>query len=163
MQGFPLQPHEGPAIFIQRGHSSACLVPWNLKTRLLQLGSGRSTSACYPTLAIDQECSCKLVFNFSKFSNITLFPSSLVAQIRCKPLMLAYKAKNGPAPNYLKPIGVGMNNFWLSELLSYYLTSLKTTTSPVLELTPIGEVADKLDKCWKKSKSLGSDSRLPIM
>ncbi|KAK3553056.1 hypothetical protein QTP86_031184, partial [Hemibagrus guttatus] len=53
--------------------------------------------------------SARLVFNLPKFSHTTPLLRSLhwlpvAARIRFKTLMLAYKAKNGPAPSYLKAL-----------------------------------------------------------
>ncbi|KAK3517719.1 hypothetical protein QTP70_016392, partial [Hemibagrus guttatus] len=60
-------------------------------------------------LQIIQNAVARLVFNLSKFSHTTPLLRSLhwlpvAACIRFKILMLAYKAKNGPAPSYLKAL-----------------------------------------------------------
>ncbi|KAK3553457.1 hypothetical protein QTP70_003500 [Hemibagrus guttatus] len=60
-------------------------------------------------LQMIQNAAARLVFNLPKFSNTTPMLSSLhwlpvTARIRFKTLMLAYKAKNGPAPSYLKAL-----------------------------------------------------------
>ncbi|KAK3535156.1 hypothetical protein QTP70_004814 [Hemibagrus guttatus] len=56
-----------------------------------------------------QNSASRLVFNLPKFSHTTPLLRSLhwlpvAARIRFKTLMLAYKAKNGPAPSYLKAL-----------------------------------------------------------
>ncbi|KAK3528007.1 hypothetical protein QTP86_013117 [Hemibagrus guttatus] len=58
-------------------------------------------------LQMIQNAAARLVFNLPKFSHTTPLLRSLhwlpvAARIRFKTLMLAYKAKNGPAPSYLK-------------------------------------------------------------
>ncbi|KAI4876009.1 hypothetical protein NFI96_019274 [Prochilodus magdalenae] len=77
-----------------------------------------------------------LIFNLPKFTHVTPLLRSLhwlpvVARIRFKTLMLAYKAKNGPAPHYLI---VMVNSQWyqhwppvraVSELMPTYLQLLK--------------------------------------
>ncbi|KAI5090329.1 hypothetical protein C0J45_19190, partial [Silurus meridionalis] len=60
-------------------------------------------------LQIIQNAAALLVFNLPKFSNTTPLLCSLhwlpvAACIRFKTLMLAYKAKNGPAPSYLRDL-----------------------------------------------------------
>ncbi|KAK3568848.1 hypothetical protein QTP86_017954, partial [Hemibagrus guttatus] len=60
-------------------------------------------------LQMIQNGAARLVFNLSKFSHTTPLLRSLhwlpvAAHIRFKTLMLAYKAKNGPAPSYLKAL-----------------------------------------------------------
>ncbi|KAK3528352.1 hypothetical protein QTP86_034147 [Hemibagrus guttatus] len=60
-------------------------------------------------LQMIQNAAARLVFNLSKFSHTTPLLRSLhwlpvAARIRFKTLMLAYKAKNGPAPSYLKAL-----------------------------------------------------------
>ncbi|KAK3560925.1 hypothetical protein QTP86_023115, partial [Hemibagrus guttatus] len=60
-------------------------------------------------LQMIQNAAAPLVFNLPKFSHITPLLRSLhwlpvAARIRFKTLMLAYKAKNGPAPSYLKAL-----------------------------------------------------------
>ncbi|KAK3528885.1 hypothetical protein QTP70_012078 [Hemibagrus guttatus] len=60
-------------------------------------------------LQMIQNTAARLVFNLSKFSHTTPLLRSLhwipvAACIRFKTLMLAYKAKNGPAPSYLKAL-----------------------------------------------------------
>ncbi|KAK3565488.1 hypothetical protein QTP86_010864, partial [Hemibagrus guttatus] len=60
-------------------------------------------------LQIIQNAAARLVFNLPKFSHTTPLLRSLhwlpvAARIRFKTLMLAYKAKNGPAPSYLKAL-----------------------------------------------------------
>ncbi|KAK3535027.1 hypothetical protein QTP70_002219 [Hemibagrus guttatus] len=61
------------------------------------------------TLQMIQNAAARIVFNLPKFSHITTLLRSLhwlpvAARIRFKTLMLAYKAKNGPAPSYLKAL-----------------------------------------------------------
>ncbi|KAK3539832.1 hypothetical protein QTP70_013351 [Hemibagrus guttatus] len=61
------------------------------------------------SLQMIQNAAAQLVFNLPKFSHTTPLLRSLhwlpvAARIRFKTLMLAYKAKNGPAPPYLKAI-----------------------------------------------------------
>ncbi|KAK3514352.1 hypothetical protein QTP70_015881 [Hemibagrus guttatus] len=56
-----------------------------------------------------QNAAARLVFNLPKFSHTTPLLRSLhwllvAARIRFKTLMLAYKAKNGPVPSYLKAL-----------------------------------------------------------
>ncbi|XP_037387443.1 uncharacterized protein LOC119261807 [Pygocentrus nattereri] len=58
-------------------------------------------------LQLIQNAAARLVFNLPKFSHVTPLLRSLhwlpvAARIRYKTLMLAYKAKNGPAPSYLR-------------------------------------------------------------
>ncbi|KAK3561324.1 hypothetical protein QTP86_030626 [Hemibagrus guttatus] len=60
-------------------------------------------------LQMIQNAAARLVFNLPKFSHTTPLLCSLhwlpvAARIRFKTLMLAYKAKNGPAPSYLKAL-----------------------------------------------------------
>ncbi|KAK3517255.1 hypothetical protein QTP70_001470 [Hemibagrus guttatus] len=60
-------------------------------------------------LQMIQNAAARLVFNLPKFSHTTQLLRSLhwlpvAARIRFKTLMLAYKAKNGPAPSYLKAL-----------------------------------------------------------
>ncbi|KAI4897115.1 hypothetical protein NFI96_004734 [Prochilodus magdalenae] len=57
-------------------------------------------------LQLVQNAAARLIFNLPKFTHVTPLLCSLhwlpvVAHIRFKTLMLAYKAKNGPAPPYL--------------------------------------------------------------
>ena len=57
-------------------------------------------------LQLIQNAAARLVFNLPEFSHVTPLLRSLhwlpvAARIRFKTLMLAYKAKNGPAPPYL--------------------------------------------------------------
>ncbi|KAK3569695.1 hypothetical protein QTP86_002606 [Hemibagrus guttatus] len=73
-----------------------------------------SLLACLPLNAIRplqmiQNAAARLVFNLPKFSHNTPLLRSLhwlpvAARIRFKTLMLTYKAKNGPAPSYLKAL-----------------------------------------------------------
>ncbi|KAI5607775.1 hypothetical protein C0J50_9877, partial [Silurus asotus] len=65
-------------------------------------------NAIHP-LQMIQNAAARLVFNQPKFSHTTpllrflhWFP--VAARIRFKTLMLAYKAKNGPAPSYLRDL-----------------------------------------------------------
>ncbi|KAK3514069.1 hypothetical protein QTP70_002908 [Hemibagrus guttatus] len=60
-------------------------------------------------LKMIQNAAARLVFNLPKFSHTTPLLRSLhwlpvAARIRFKTLTLAYKAKNGPAPSYLKAL-----------------------------------------------------------
>ncbi|KAK3517451.1 hypothetical protein QTP70_011638 [Hemibagrus guttatus] len=60
-------------------------------------------------LQMIQNAAAQLVFNLPKFSHTTpllrsLYWLPLAARIRLKTLMLAYKAKNGLAPSYLKAL-----------------------------------------------------------
>ncbi|KAK3545252.1 hypothetical protein QTP70_002417 [Hemibagrus guttatus] len=71
--------------------------------------NSRSTSERNSPTANDPKCSCTTCFNLPKFSHTTPLLRSLhwlpvAARIRFKTLMLAYKAKNGPAPSYLKAL-----------------------------------------------------------
>ncbi|KAI4888357.1 hypothetical protein NFI96_032621 [Prochilodus magdalenae] len=57
-------------------------------------------------LQLVQNAAARLIFNLPKFTHVTPLLRSLhwlpvVARIRFKTLMLAYKVKNGPAPPYL--------------------------------------------------------------
>ncbi|KAI4887550.1 hypothetical protein NFI96_017119, partial [Prochilodus magdalenae] len=57
-------------------------------------------------LQLVQNAAARLIFNLPKFTHVTPLLRSLhwlpvVARIRFKTLMLAYEAKNGPAPHYL--------------------------------------------------------------
>ncbi|KAK3549054.1 hypothetical protein QTP70_029515, partial [Hemibagrus guttatus] len=70
--------------------------------------SGLPLSAICP-LQMIQNAAAPLVFNLPKFSHTTPLLRSLhwlpvAARIRFKTLMLAYKAKNGPVPSYLKAL-----------------------------------------------------------
>ncbi|KAK3543843.1 hypothetical protein QTP70_030072 [Hemibagrus guttatus] len=70
--------------------------------------AGRPLNAIRP-LQMIQNAAARLVFNLPKFSHTTPLLRSLhwlpvAARIRFKTLMLAYKAKNGPAPSYLKAL-----------------------------------------------------------
>ena len=70
--------------------------------------AGLPLSAIRP-LQLIQNAAARLVFNLPKFSHTTPLLRSLhwlpvAARIRFKTLMLAYKAKNGPAPSYLKAL-----------------------------------------------------------
>ncbi|KAK3523640.1 hypothetical protein QTP70_005836 [Hemibagrus guttatus] len=70
--------------------------------------AGLPLTAIHP-LQMIQNAAARLVFNLPKFSHTTPLLRSLhwlpVAEsIRFKTLMLAYKAKNGPAPSYLKAL-----------------------------------------------------------
>ncbi|KAK3519630.1 hypothetical protein QTP86_006958, partial [Hemibagrus guttatus] len=61
------------------------------------------------SLQMIQNAAARLVFNLPKFSHTTPLLRSLhwcpvAARISFKTLMLAYKAKNGPAPSYLKAL-----------------------------------------------------------
>ncbi|KAI4899865.1 hypothetical protein NFI96_017609, partial [Prochilodus magdalenae] len=84
-------------------------------------------------LQLVQKAAARLIFNLPKFTHVTPLLRSLhwlpvVARIRFKTLMLAYKAKNGPAPPYLMAMvksravpralrasNGGMNSHWLSN------------------------------------------------
>ncbi|KAK3520049.1 hypothetical protein QTP70_011969 [Hemibagrus guttatus] len=70
--------------------------------------AGLPLNAIHP-LQMIQNAAAQLVFNLPKFSHTTPLLRSLhwlpvAARIRFKTLMLAYKAKNGPAPSYLKAL-----------------------------------------------------------
>ncbi|KAK3518522.1 hypothetical protein QTP70_001499 [Hemibagrus guttatus] len=70
--------------------------------------AGLPLNAIHP-LQMIQNAAARLVFNLPKFSHTTPLLRSLhwlpvAARIRFKTLMLAYKAKNGPAPSYLKAL-----------------------------------------------------------
>ncbi|XP_053098009.1 uncharacterized protein LOC128321673 [Pangasianodon hypophthalmus] len=70
--------------------------------------AGLPLSAIRP-LQLIQNAAARLVFNLPKFSHTTPLLRSLhwlpvAARIRFKTLMLAYKAKNRPAPTYLKAL-----------------------------------------------------------
>ncbi|KAI4877778.1 hypothetical protein NFI96_033001 [Prochilodus magdalenae] len=85
------------------------------------------------TLQLLQNAAARLIFNLPKFTHVTPLLRSLhwlpvVARIRFKTLMLAYKAKNGPAPPYLMAMvksravpralrasNGGMNSHWASK------------------------------------------------
>ncbi|KAI4890642.1 hypothetical protein NFI96_020230, partial [Prochilodus magdalenae] len=74
--------------------------------RLLQLAPGWSSSMGHQALQLVQNAAARLSFNLPKFTHVTPLLRSLhwlpvVAQVRFKTLMLAYKAKSGPAPPYL--------------------------------------------------------------
>ncbi|KAI5098652.1 hypothetical protein C0J45_10791, partial [Silurus meridionalis] len=68
---------------------------------------GLTLNAIHP-LQMIQNTAARLVFNLPKFSHTTplllLHWLSVAARIRFKTLMLAYKAKNGPAPSYLSDL-----------------------------------------------------------
>ncbi|KAI5619435.1 hypothetical protein C0J50_20832 [Silurus asotus] len=91
------------------GCPGACSVSCDFETGLLQLSAGRSSPKRYSSTANDPKCNAAtLVFNLPKFSHITplllLHWLPVAARIRFKTLMLAYKAKNGPAPSYLSDL-----------------------------------------------------------
>ncbi|KAK2818301.1 hypothetical protein Q7C36_022234 [Tachysurus vachellii] len=98
------------------GHQDSNSVTLNLpcwpcwsETGLLQCTAGRSTYECNPSSANDPKCSCPACFQPAKVLHTTTLLRSLhwlpvAARIRFKTLMLAYKAKNGPAPSYLKAL-----------------------------------------------------------
>ncbi|KAK3536724.1 hypothetical protein QTP86_022453, partial [Hemibagrus guttatus] len=70
--------------------------------------AGLPLNAIHPPQMI-QNAAAPLVFNLPKFSHTTPLLRSLhwlpvAARIRFKTLMLAYKAKNGPAPSHLKAL-----------------------------------------------------------
>ncbi|KAK3565467.1 hypothetical protein QTP86_009984 [Hemibagrus guttatus] len=70
--------------------------------------AGLPLNAIHP-LQMIQNAAARLVFNLPKFSHTTPLLRSLhwlpvAACIRFKTLMLAYKAKNGPVPSYLKAL-----------------------------------------------------------
>ncbi|KAK3516053.1 hypothetical protein QTP70_004001 [Hemibagrus guttatus] len=70
--------------------------------------AGLPLNAIHP-LQMIQNAAARLVFNLPKFSHTTPLLRSLhwlpvAARIRFKTLMLAYKAKNGPAPSYPKAL-----------------------------------------------------------
>ncbi|KAK3569637.1 hypothetical protein QTP86_002663 [Hemibagrus guttatus] len=70
--------------------------------------AGLPLNAIHP-LQMIQNAAARLVFNLPKFSHTTPLLRSLhwlpvAARIRFKRVMLAYKAKNGPAPSYLKAL-----------------------------------------------------------
>lgn len=56
-----------------RGHSGACSVPCQVKIRLLQIVSGRSSPVCHQTPATDPECTVAAwhVFTLHKLSHFT--------------------------------------------------------------------------------------------
>ncbi|KAK3516355.1 hypothetical protein QTP70_009411 [Hemibagrus guttatus] len=77
------------------------------KTELLVI-PGLPLNAIRP-LQMIQNAAAQLVFNLHKFSHTTPLLRSLhwflvAARIRFKTLTLAYKAKNGPAPSYVKAL-----------------------------------------------------------
>ncbi|KAK3562041.1 hypothetical protein QTP86_025226, partial [Hemibagrus guttatus] len=69
--------------------------------------AGLPLNAILP-LQMIQNAAAPLIFNLPKFSHTTplllLHWLPVAARIRFKTLMLAYKAKNGPAPSYLKAL-----------------------------------------------------------
>ncbi|KAK3564816.1 hypothetical protein QTP86_027978, partial [Hemibagrus guttatus] len=88
-----------------------------VQTHLMQLRVLLSSGAAEGGLPLNairplqmiQNAAARLVFNLPKFSHTTPLLRSLhwlpvAARIRFKTLMLAYKAKNGPAPSYLKAL-----------------------------------------------------------
>ncbi|KAI5092953.1 gastrula zinc finger protein XlCGF28.1-like [Silurus meridionalis] len=71
--------------------------------------SGTAVKCAIRPLQTIQNAVARLVFNQPKFSHTTPLLRSLhwlpvAARIRFKTLMLAYKAKNGPAPSYLSDL-----------------------------------------------------------
>ncbi|KAK3543978.1 hypothetical protein QTP70_032738 [Hemibagrus guttatus] len=75
---------------------------------LYNIRKGLPLKAIRP-LQMIQNAAARLVFNLPKFSPTTPLLRSLhwlpvASRIRFKTLMLAYKAKNGPAPSYLKAL-----------------------------------------------------------
>ncbi|KAI4901564.1 hypothetical protein NFI96_009438, partial [Prochilodus magdalenae] len=95
-------------------------------------------------LRLVQNAAARIIFNLPKFTHVTPLLRSLhwlpvVARIRFKTLMLAYKAKNGPAPPYLMAMvksravpralrasNGGMNSHWASEQRTVFKRRLKT-------------------------------------
>ncbi|KAK3564397.1 hypothetical protein QTP86_017302 [Hemibagrus guttatus] len=86
-----------------------CSVFCHFEIGLLQLFIGKSPLNAIHALQMIQNAAARLVFNLPKFSYTTPLLRSLhwllgAAYIRFKTLMLAYKAKIGPAPSYLKAL-----------------------------------------------------------
>ncbi|KAI4879900.1 hypothetical protein NFI96_016065, partial [Prochilodus magdalenae] len=102
MQIPPLQHPEDTTLPFSGSHPAACPVSGHFKARLLQLTPGWSSSTGHQALAT---CSERCSSSHLQPSNLPLLCSyhwlPVVARIRFKTLMLAYKAKNGPAPPYL--------------------------------------------------------------
>ncbi|KAK3507917.1 hypothetical protein QTP70_002915, partial [Hemibagrus guttatus] len=101
-------------------------------------------------LQMIQNAAAQLVFNLPKFSHTTpllrsLHWFSVAARIRFKTLMLAYKAKNGPAPSYLKALVTPR-----TAPRSLRSTSIARLVPPSLREKVGGAVA--LFKCFKKRK-----------
>ncbi|KAI4888962.1 hypothetical protein NFI96_001184, partial [Prochilodus magdalenae] len=106
MQIPPLQHPEDTTLPFSGSHPAACPVSGHFKARLLQLAPGWSSSAGHQALQLVQNAAARLIFNLPKFTHVTPLLRSLhwlpvAARLRFKTLMLAYKAKNGPAPLYL--------------------------------------------------------------
>ncbi|KAI4873408.1 hypothetical protein NFI96_002258 [Prochilodus magdalenae] len=76
-------------------------------------------------LQLVQNAAARLIFNLPKFTHVTPLLRSIhwlpvVARIRSKTLMLAYKAKIGPAPPYLMAMVPALAPVWaVSELVIY--------------------------------------------
>ncbi|KAI4905668.1 hypothetical protein NFI96_006607 [Prochilodus magdalenae] len=85
---------------------SAVVAVWSVRLDYCNLLlAGLPLRATRP-LQLVQNAAARLIFNLPKFTHVTPLLHSLhwlpvVARIRFKTLMLAYKAKNGPAPPYL--------------------------------------------------------------
>ncbi|KAI4903483.1 hypothetical protein NFI96_025603, partial [Prochilodus magdalenae] len=105
MQIPPLQHPEDSTLPFSGSHSAAGPVSGHFKARLLQLAPGWSSSAGHQALATCSERSSPSHFQPSevhpRHSTALLHWLPVIARIRFKTLMLAYKAKNGPAPPYL--------------------------------------------------------------
>ncbi|KAI4893567.1 hypothetical protein NFI96_021368 [Prochilodus magdalenae] len=104
MQIPPLQHQEDTSLPLSGSHPAAIPVSGHFKARLLQF-AGLPLRAIRP-LELVQNAAARLIFTLPKFTHVTPLLRSLqwlpvVARIRFKTLMRAYKAKNGPAPLYL--------------------------------------------------------------
>ncbi|KAI4885283.1 hypothetical protein NFI96_013684 [Prochilodus magdalenae] len=102
----PLQTPKPVFSWTKGSHPAACPVSGHFKARLLQLTPSSYSLRPFRPLQLVQNSAARLIFNLPKFTHVTPLLCSLhwlpvVACIRFKTLMLAYKAKNGPAPPYL--------------------------------------------------------------
>ncbi|KAI4879180.1 hypothetical protein NFI96_023982, partial [Prochilodus magdalenae] len=100
-----------PSLFLLNTHHCPFLCRSGLSSGLAagspgRVGSERLGERAIRPLQLVQNAAAHLIFNFLKFTHVTPLLRSLhwlpvVARIRFKTLMLAYKAKIGPAPPYL--------------------------------------------------------------
>ncbi|KAK3536438.1 hypothetical protein QTP86_009951 [Hemibagrus guttatus] len=127
--------------------------------------AGLPLNAIHPPQMI-QNAAAPLVFNLPKFSHTTPLLRSLhwlpvAARIRFKTLMLAYKAKNGPAPSHLKALVTPH-----TEPCSVRSASTARLVPPSLRVKGKGrELADMMERrkvdilCVQETRWKGSKAR----